>query len=94
MGPFKSGAARMAHYCDVPVWCLAMVGSDEVWPRGRAFPRLLRLRIRRPVVLVLGDDDIVTVSGDAAGGTEKIRDRMVDLLHEAVDLRAAPPGSG
>ena len=88
VGRFKTGAARLAHHCDVPVWTLALVGSDEVWPRGRRFP-LLGNPFRRRHVLVLGDDGVITVDGDAAADTERIRDRMVSLLHDAVELRAA-----
>ncbi len=89
VGRFKSGAARLAHHCDVPVWPLAVVGSDEVWPRGRRFPRFGLNPFRRRHVLVLGGSDLITLDGDPAADTEKIRGRMVSLLQEAVELRAA-----
>jgi 1-acyl-sn-glycerol-3-phosphate acyltransferase len=89
VGRFKSGAARLADYCDVQIWTLALVGSDLVWPRGRRFPRFGIKPLRRHHVLVLGDDNLIPVDGDAAADTERIRERMVKLLHEANELRSA-----
>ena len=67
MGEFKRGAARLAAKCDVPVWALGHVGTEYVWPRGRAYPRLNPLRRRR--VLLLGAEDIVAMSGDEKADT-------------------------
>ena len=89
VGHFKTGAVRVAHHCDVPVWVLALVGSDEVWPRGRRFPRFGLNPFRRRHVLVLGDETLITVGGDATTDTEAVRDRMVALLGDAVELRSA-----
>jgi hypothetical protein len=40
-------------------------------------------------VLALGDDHLTPVEGDAAADTERARERMVKLLHEATELRSA-----
>lgn len=86
VGRFKTGAARLAHHCEVPVWMLAIVGADEVWPRGRQFPRLNPFRRRH--VLVLGAENMITVNDDVGAATVRIRDGVVDLLHDTVELRA------
>ena len=89
LGRFKTGAARLAHHCDAPIWPLALVGTDEVWPRDARFPRLGINPLRRHHVLALGDDHLTPVEGDAAADTERARERMVKLLHEATELRSA-----
>ena len=40
-------------------------------------------------VLVLGDGNLITPEGDVAADTEQIRQRMVELLREATELRTA-----
>ena len=89
LGRFKTGAARLAHHCDAQVWPLALVGTDVVWPRNRRFPRVGINPPRRHHVVVLGDDRLVPVEGDAVADTERVRERMVSLLHEATELRSA-----
>jgi len=89
LGRFKTGAARLACHCDVGIWPLALVGTDSVWPRSRRFPRFGINPLRRRHVLVLGDDKLIPVGGDAAADRERIRERMVKLLHEATELRSA-----
>lgn len=89
LGKFKTGAARLAHHCNVEIWALALVGTDLVWPHTRRFPRLRTDRFRRHHVLVLGDDELIPVDGDAAADTERTRERMTQLLHEASELRSA-----
>ena len=89
LGPFKTGAVRLAHHCDAGIWPLALVGTDSVWPRDRRFPRFGIKPLRRHHVLVLGDDHLIPIDGDAAADTERVRERMVELLHEATELRSA-----
>ena len=89
LGKFKTGAARLAHHCDVRIWALAIVGSDVVWPHTRRFPRLRTDSFRRHHVLVLGDDELIPIDGDAAADTERTRERMTRLLLEASELRSA-----
>jgi putative phosphoserine phosphatase/1-acylglycerol-3-phosphate O-acyltransferase len=89
LGSFKTGAARLADHCDVQIWTLALVGSDIAWPRGRRFPRFGINPLRRHHVLVLGGDSLIPVDGDAVADTERVREQMVGLLHEATELRSA-----
>lgn len=84
IGEFKTGAARLAAHCGVPVWPLALVGTDAVWPRGDRRPRG-GLRSRRHVVL-LGHDRPLMVDGDPRASTDHIEDEVVTLLKEAVEL--------
>ncbi len=83
-GQFKRGAARLAAKCDVSVWALGHVGTDALWPRGRAFPRLNPFR-RRPVV-VLGAADVVWMSGDEVRDTIMLESIVADLLVEANEI--------
>ncbi len=89
LGKFKTGAARLAHHCDAPIWSLALVGTDSVWPPDRRFPLSAFNPLRRQHVLVLGDDQLIRVEGDAAADTDRIRERMGELLHEATELHSA-----
>ncbi|MDH3754910.1 MAG: 1-acyl-sn-glycerol-3-phosphate acyltransferase, partial [Acidimicrobiia bacterium] len=86
VGVFKTGAARLALHCNSPVWPLAIVGADDVWPIGNRLPRLNPFR--RRCVLVLGAEELLTVEGDRRLATEQIRTAVVRLLREAVELRA------
>jgi 1-acyl-sn-glycerol-3-phosphate acyltransferase len=45
MQPFKAGFAMMAARAGVPIVPVAIRGSYEVWPRGRALPRPGHLRV-------------------------------------------------
>jgi putative phosphoserine phosphatase/1-acylglycerol-3-phosphate O-acyltransferase len=93
LGHFKTGAVRLADYCDVQIWTLALVGSDVAWPQDRRFPRFGLNPRRRHHVVVLGDEDLIPVDGDAIKDTERVREQMVKLLHEAADLRSAEAGA-
>lgn len=83
-GEFKTGAARLAAHCGTAVWPLALVGTDEVWPRGQRRPRW-GLRRSRHVVL-LGHERLLPVNGDPRGATDQIAREVVVLLEEAVEL--------
>lgn len=82
LGPFKPGAARIAHALGQPVWALAHVGCDEVWPPGTRFPRMNPFRRRE--VLLLGADELVWMTGDAVRDTAMIRQMVHELLEENV----------
>ena len=84
VGTFKTGAARLALYCGADVWPLAIVGSDDVWPRGKRVPRLNPFRKR--TVLLLGAQNMLSLDGDVPAATDQIRDAVVALLHEAVEM--------
>jgi 1-acyl-sn-glycerol-3-phosphate acyltransferase len=85
LGQFKPGAARIAAALDEPVWALAHVGCDEVWPPGKRFPRLNPFRRKR--VLLLGATDLVWMNGDTDADTERLRDLVGKLLEENVARR-------
>jgi len=81
-GEFKTGAARLAAHCEVGVWPLALVGTDETWPRGSRTPRLGSRRSRR--VVLLGHEQIIDVNDDFRASTEELRAAVLDLLEDAV----------
>lgn len=83
-GEFKSGAARLAAHCEVAVWPLAHVGTEDIWPRGQRSPRF-GLRRSRHVVL-LGHERLLAVNGDPRASTEELRTAVVGLLGEAVEV--------
>jgi 1-acyl-sn-glycerol-3-phosphate acyltransferase len=83
-GEFKTGAARLAAHCNVGVWPLGLVGTDETWPRGDKSPRFGLRRSRR--VVLLGHERIIEVDGDFKASTEELRTAIVGLLEEAVAL--------
>lgn len=88
VGDFKTGAARLALTCDVPVFALGIVGADDVWPAGRIVPRLNPFRRRR--VVLLGAAEALHLEGDdVRAATEIIRGTVVELLGEAVQLYEA-----
>lgn len=91
VGTFKTGAARLALHCDAGVWALAIVGSDDVWPKGKRVPRLNPFR--RRTILLLGAPELLHVSGEVREATDQIRDAVVDLLHEAVELYPGEPNA-
>lgn len=84
LGQFKYGAARLAAKCDAPVWALAHVGTDTVWPRDAVAPRVRPFR--RPLVVLLGAKEVVTMSGDEHADSEMLEQLTRDLLVEAVAL--------
>lgn len=84
VGAFKTGAARLALHSGAGVWALAIVGSDDVWPRDKRGPRLNPFR--RRTVLLLGGAELVYVTGEVRDATEQIRTAIVELLEEAVEL--------
>ena len=46
LGPFRSGAARIALGEGVPIMPAAMRGTGEIWPKGARYPRPARVRVR------------------------------------------------
>jgi long-chain acyl-CoA synthetase len=58
--PFRKGAGILIRELNVPVLPVYIAGAFEAWPRGQAWPRLSRLRVRfgsviRPAELYTGD---------------------------------------
>jgi 1-acyl-sn-glycerol-3-phosphate acyltransferase len=46
IGPIAAGVAIIVHRAHVPVIPVVIDGAFEIWPRGRKFPRLGKLRLR------------------------------------------------
>ena len=44
--PAHEGIAFLAHYSEVPVIPVAVVGTHEAWPKGRCLPRAHRVEVR------------------------------------------------
>ena len=86
-GDFKTGAARLAAHCGAGVWPLALVGTDEIWPRGRRTPRRGLRRSRR--VVLLGHQQTLDVDGDPRRSTDELRAEMIELLEEAAAIHGA-----
>ena len=86
LGEFRYGAARIAHDHDVPVFALAHVGCDDVWPRGHRFP--ITRPWRRPPVDLIGAAELIDTTGDVDTDTTSVETVVQDLLVEMVELRA------
>ncbi len=80
LGPFKSGAVRMARDAGVPLLPAAIWGSQRVWTKGR--PRRLG-RHRFPIHVYVGEPLTVPRGGDVEAGAAELRRRMSALLHQA-----------
>ena len=84
-GEFKTGAARIAAHCGAGVWPVAIVGSDDVWPKGATRPRFGWRTSRH--VLLHGHDHLLAVDGDDPRvATDRLRGTVTELLEEAVAL--------
>ena len=87
LGPFKSGAARLAFESGAPIVPVALA-TDRFWPSGRSLPKL-----NERVYLNVGEP--IHVAGDPAdhdatrAATEKLRDAIDGLLREARAARDA-----
>lgn len=58
IGELSPGVVIIARRAEVPIIATAIVGSDDVWPIGRRFPRIrigarstVRVRLSRPIVV-------------------------------------------
>jgi 1-acyl-sn-glycerol-3-phosphate acyltransferase len=83
-GEFKTGAARLAAHCGAQVWPLALVGTDEIWPRDRKAPRWGSRRGRH--VVLLGHEETFDVDGDPRRCTDELRVEMTELLGRAAAI--------
>jgi 1-acyl-sn-glycerol-3-phosphate acyltransferase len=91
-GEFKTGAARLAAHCEVGVWPLAHVGTEDIWPRGDRRPRFGTRRSRR--VVLLGHERIIEVDDDVRASTARLQAEVVSLIEQAVPLLWTPPVEG
>jgi long-chain acyl-CoA synthetase len=84
---FKKGAAILAAHLNVPIYPVALEGFYDAWPRGRAFPRLSRMRVRfGDPIHPLADEKHSEETYRQL--TETLRDRVVEMWEE---LRDQPP---
>lgn len=68
LGPFRPGAAVAARRAGVPVVPLAIFGAFQALPRGRVFPRPLRLAVRFGPPIPGGSEDALARARDAIAG--------------------------
>ncbi|RKN04416.1 lysophospholipid acyltransferase family protein [Streptomyces radicis] len=77
---FKSGAARMAQQAGVPVLPVALWGTQRLWTKGRK--RELR-RSHLPITIRVGEPMAVGEDESAVSVTERLRERIQELLEAA-----------
>jgi 1-acyl-sn-glycerol-3-phosphate acyltransferase len=75
-GSFKTGAARIAYDSNLPIWPIALAGTDQVWPPHRPLPHVLPRR----TVRLLGSSRLFWMDGDAAADTARLRAEVEALL--------------
>lgn len=80
LGPFHSGAARIALAEGVPIMPAAMRGTGGIWPKGSRYPRLSRVRVRFGIPIeVERIADPGARRERARGLTEELRARVESL---------------
>ncbi|UED82799.1 lysophospholipid acyltransferase family protein [Streptomyces profundus] len=77
---FKSGAARMAQEAQVPLLPVALWGTQRLWTKGRK--RDLR-RNHVPITIRIGKPMLADPDEPAANITERLRERVHELLDAA-----------
>lgn len=86
---FKTGAVRMAAEAQVPIIPVVAWGNQRVWTKGRP-KRLGRSGI--PITIDVGAPIGIGEQDDAAGATERLREVMTGMLHEAQEAYPALHG--
>ncbi|MCM3883976.1 lysophospholipid acyltransferase family protein [Frankia sp. R82] len=81
LGPFKSGAARMAAAAKVPVVPMVIWGSQRVLTKGR--PLRLREAIGTPITIAVGAPVPPADFADRQAGTDALHKIMTELLDTA-----------
>jgi 1-acyl-sn-glycerol-3-phosphate acyltransferase len=87
---FKSGAARMAQQAGVPLLPVALWGSQRLWTKGRE--RSLRRR-HVPITIRVGAPLAAGPAERTETLTERLRERVQELLESAQRAYPARPGS-
>lgn len=77
VGPFHEGAALMSIMSGAEVIPLAIIGTDEAWPKGSKFFRSAKIRV------IIGEK--VERCENRKEYTEKMRQAIIGLLAEAYD---------
>ncbi len=83
MRPFKRGAALLVRRARCPVLCAAIEGAYDAWPRQRALPRLLGMRIMVRYDTPISASQIMAMDADAS---LRMLERRIDSMR--LDLRA------
>jgi len=78
LGEFKPGFALVAAKARVPVVPVAVDGTFEAWPRGRALPRFGRIRVAYGAPMAAPPSDKAACLQHAA----EVRRRVAELLEE------------
>ncbi|TDC71954.1 lysophospholipid acyltransferase family protein [Streptomyces hainanensis] len=85
---FKSGAARMAQQTGVPILPVALWGTQRLWTKGRK--RDLG-RNHFPITIRIGSPMAVDPDEPAAAVSDRVRDRVQELLESAQSAYPATP---
>ncbi|UCM86490.1 lysophospholipid acyltransferase family protein [Streptomyces marincola] len=85
---FKSGAARMAQQAGVPVLPVALWGTQRLWTKGR---KRDFSRSHVPITIRVGEPMTPDPEESAASLTERLRDRVQELLEAAQRAYPAKP---
>lgn len=85
---FKTGAARMAQEAGVPLLPVALWGTQRIWTKGR---KRDFGRHHFPITIRVGEQLTPGADESVAGVTERVRERMQDLLENAQRAYPATP---
>lgn len=77
---FKTGAVRMAAAAGVPIIPIVIWGSQRVWTKGH--PKRLG-RTNTPISVTVGEPMTVGKTDDPDEATQRLRERMIEMLHAA-----------
>lgn len=77
----RTGVARLAFTTGVPVYPVAIRGTDEVWPKGVRFPRLFQR-----TEVVVGEPIQVDRDPDAAEDARRSRELTDRIMRSLADL--------
>lgn len=80
VGPGRPGLSRIAARTGALVVPVACLGSDQVWPRGRPFPKLGLFR-RRTVSICFGEPMELT-GDDHQSNVDAVMARIAEILEE------------
>lgn len=89
-GPFKTGAARVAHASGLPIWPMALCGTEHIWPPERTLPRLM---MRRVDLHLLGSPELFWTTGDARADTDRVQAEVERLLAQLVGGQSSSASS-
>jgi long-chain acyl-CoA synthetase len=85
--PFRKGTGILARELGIPLLPAHISGAYEAWPRGRALPRLHRIRVRfGPVIR---PDELL--AGDGPRGADDAETLMLRLREQVVALGEKHP---